>query len=160
MKVSLLNNVVIDLYDSIHELPAALETKMQGYLMEDTGVGNAPHQLLNHLTRALQLIDKTPNQAKTEVENAVYCYQNALDNYDAKKLAWACLIRSVNGETLADHSETHLKELIISLSDNGLSAGTIEETLETVKKNLNRSWSITSPLEEMEKALIYNNTPA
>jgi hypothetical protein len=151
--------IEIELYDSIQELPAALETKMQGYLLEDMGVGNTPHQLLKHITNAVQLFDKQPNQAKTEMENALYCYHNALENYDARKLAWACLIRSINGEKLADHSETRLKELIVHLSDNGLTAETIEDTLETVKKNLKQSWSIISPLEEMENALIYNNMP-
>jgi hypothetical protein len=160
MKVSLPGGPDLVLFDSIQELPQALETKMQGYLLEDMGVGNTPHQLLKHLQNALSLIDKTPNRAKTEIEHALYCYQNGMDNYDASKLAWACLIKSIDGKPVTDHSEANLKEILNYLSENGLNSESLDDTFCIVKKNLRQSWTITSPLETLENQAIYNYKPA
>lgn len=159
MKVSLPGGPDLVLFDSIQELPQALETKMQGYLLEDMGVGNTAHQLLKHIQNAYALIDKTPNQAKTEIEHALYCYQNGIDNYDASKLAWACLIKSIDGKPVTDHSEGSLKEMLGSLSENGLSAELLDDTFCIVKKNLKQNWITTSPLETLENQAIYNYKP-
>lgn len=159
MKVSLPGGPDLVLFDSIQELPQSLDTKMYGYLLEDVGVGNKPHQLFQHIQNAYNLIDKTPNQAKTEIENAIFCYQNGMEGYDASKLAWMCLLKSIDGVPVTDYSESNLKAMNEDLSNKGLTAEIIEDTFGIVKKNLKQSWNTISPLELMENEAIWNYMP-
>lgn len=135
MVIQLDDNHTVELYDSL-VVPCTLENEMNGYMMQEIGIGGKPYNVLSHIQQALTLIDKNPTAAKTELENAHFAYHNAVDGYNAQNFGWACLIKSVDGVLIADHSETALKALVDRLGAYGLTNETISETLEEVKKKL------------------------
>lgn len=135
MVLQLNDNHTVELYDSL-VVPCTLENEMNGYIMQEIGIGSKPHNVLSHIQQALSLIDKNPTGAKTELENARFAYQNAVEGYNAQNFGWACLVKSVDGVLITDHSETALKALVDRLAGYGLTNETISDTLDEVKKKL------------------------
>lgn len=160
MVLPLNDNQTVELYDSLQELPAALESKMQGYLMQEIGIGGKPNSVLYHIEQAIRMFDKNPTGAKTEIENAHFAYHNAVEEYNPKHYGWACLVRKINGKPIEDYSETGLKDTIALLSAYGLTDEMIADSLELVKKNLTGKTNTIFPSEISEELTLFNDMAA
>lgn len=157
MVLNLNDNHTVELYDTLQELPAALESKMQGYLMQEIGVGGKPSDVFSHIRQAISMFDKNPTGAKVELENAYFAYQNAVEAYSPKNYGWACLVKSIDGRLVNDYGEESLKSNIVLLSGYGLTEEMISETLETVKKNLIGKTNTISPTDTSEMLTLYSD---
>lgn len=140
-----LPNYTVELYDSIKDIPAERDTLMNYYLLEDSGIGSDLQSIESHLSH---IIDAINTDKKDHVRDAIYnfrasCY-SMITRYRPDQIAWACMIKTVNGESLTDFSAESLQRLVKQLSDDGLTAGKIEDTFEEIKKKLPTNWETSS----------------
>lgn len=154
MKEIKLNDTTLRLYDSIHNLPAHRDSLMNYYLLSDMGVGSDMQAVDSHLSSLLALVYEPiqgeealkglQERMNDAVTNLRLSYHSILSQYNPAHLAWACLIESVDGLPLTDTGEEYLKALVAELSQKGLTAKMVEDTLEDVKKKCPPSWGLTS----------------
>lgn len=156
MVLPLNDNHTVELYDSLL-IPCTLENEMDGYLMQEIGIGSKPSSVLQHIDQALRLFDKNPVAAKVEIENARFAYTNAVEGYNCKNFGWACLIKAVDGVPVTDHSEDALKRLVDRLSEWGLTDEMVSDTLDEVKKKLNGKINTISPTATNEELTLYSD---
>ncbi|MET4106044.1 hypothetical protein [Hymenobacter sp. UYP22] len=130
----------IDLYETVHELPARRHLHFNAYLVQGAGIGNTPQDINERFARVGQLIaaDKTQD-AVTELENLHYAFHFALEQFSPTQLAFGVLIAAVNGQPQTDFSEAALTKLVGQLSEWGLTAQLVEAEVSDVKKNCRRN---------------------
>lgn len=129
-------NTTVKLYASIKEMPVTLYNLSQRYLMQDSGIGSDMGAVDSHfkILDSLLSADKI-EEAKKERINLRYTFYVMLEGIDFKSPALACYIHSVNEEKITDYSEEALKNLVQTLSEQGLSREMVEDQLTDLKKN-------------------------
>lgn len=156
MLIELNDGHKVELWDSL-AIPCVLENEMNGYLMQEVGIGSEPNAVLSHIRQAITMFDKNPQGAKVEIENAYYAYHNVVDGYNVKQLAWACLVKSIDGVLVTDKGEDNLKAIVATLSSYGLTNQIISETLDEVKKKLIGRIDSISPNVENEELTLFSD---
>lgn len=142
MKVITTSNYKIELYDSIHNLPAWRDVKIDYYLLEDTGLGTnieAIGSLFSSIVSAAR--SGNAKDVETAVYNIMSGIYSQIQEYRPDFMAWACMIKSINGEPFEDLSWDNVKKTIKMLSDDGLTIGDLDETFEEIKKKFPESWT-------------------
>jgi hypothetical protein len=91
-----------------------------------TSIGNAVTLIRN----------KKSEEAIQEVTNLYMGYYYTIQGFNIEHFCFACLVYSINGSPVNDHSEDGLKRVIKELSDKGLTNQHIQSYLDQVKKNL------------------------
>jgi hypothetical protein len=130
----------LDLYESIHELPAHRHLWLQCYLVQDAGIGSTVEAINQRLARLGQLVSAgAQSEALTELENLHYTFHFALEQFAPEQLAFGCLVAQVDGAPVEDYSEAGLQRLLRQLGAWGLTAGMVEAEVLSVKKNSRRS---------------------
>jgi hypothetical protein len=131
------DKTTIALYSSIKELPIELSKKFNNYLLQDAGIGNTIEDVDDHLARLYVFINSDKkNEAIEELKNLRFNLFSMLSHWDYKSVSFGCLIKSVNGEPVTDHSSEGITALIDRLSKEGLTGNMIQPVLEDIKKNL------------------------
>lgn len=141
MKIVTTENHTIEMYDSIHNLPAWRDNKVNYYLLEDSGLGtdiNAVGALLNSIVVASR--NNNPKDVETAVFNIMSNIWGQINEYRPDFMAWACFIKSIDGKPFDDLSRENIEKTIKMLSDDGLTLGDIIDTLDELKKKLPESW--------------------
>lgn len=126
----------IELYDDIEMLPIKRFHKYNKMLLIDSGVGSDLNDFDRHLANAMQwAMSKTPQNAVTELENLrqnVYFIQS---NLSPKCLAFAVLVKSIDGAEQSDLSDEALQKIVDMLAD--VPQKELTDHLESVKKKIN-----------------------
>lgn len=126
----------IDLFETVHELPARRHLHLNAYLVQDAGIGATPADINHRFARLGQLLAAGKSQdAQTELENLHYAFYFALAQFSPAQLAFGVLVAAVDGQPATDYSESALGRLVQQLSEWGLSAGMVEAETADVKKN-------------------------
>lgn len=135
MKKINMGGYAIEIYDAIDELPVIRFHKYNKFLLVDSGIGSDLSDFDRHVEKAIRYIrGKAPDLAEIELDNLrqnVYFIQ---ENISPKYLAFAVLIKSVNGKECTDLSEEGLSK-IIHLFDH-VPVKEITATMEAVKKKI------------------------
>lgn len=141
----------VELYDSMHALPAVAENWYHYYLINQAGTGNSLEDVRRHHSGAvLRLQAQDTEGALIELQNADFTLQNMDMHYNPLHCAWACLIHNVNGVPLSGYEHDELGEVVARLSKDGLTKEMLETSLEDIKKNSIRSYVTISPTTETE----------
>ncbi len=136
-EVKINDKTTIAMYSSIKELPIELSKKFNYYLLQDAGIGNTIEDVDDHLARLYVFINSDKkNEAIEELKNLRFNLFSMISNWDYKSISFGCLIKSVNGEPVTDHSSEGITALIDRLSKEGLTGIMSQPVLEEVKKNL------------------------
>lgn len=114
------NQLSIRLFESIDELPVRNFSAFNKYLMIDSGIGSDFDEIDRTHIQAMFKTIESPEKLKKELQNLRSLVNNMLSDVNVKHLAFACLIHSIDGETLEDLSQTNLEKVIRRLSDAGL----------------------------------------
>ncbi|MDF7810700.1 hypothetical protein [Hymenobacter sp. YC55] len=126
----------INLYQTVHELPARRHLHYNCYLVQAAGIGNTIDDVNHRLSRLGQLVAAGKQQdAAVELENLHYALHWAIEKFSPEQMAFGMLIAAVDGVPLTDFSEENLKRLLDQLSDWGLTTGMVTAEVEDVKKN-------------------------
>ncbi|TPG66062.1 hypothetical protein [Hymenobacter nivis] len=133
------------LHESIFQLPAGQHNDFQHYLVRDAGIGADPGAVDRHfahlgaLLAAAQQDPASLPAAADELALLHYAFNDMLDRFNPRQLAFGCLVVEVNGEPWADRSEEGLRRLLTWLSGAGLTEERVADIVATVKKNCQRS---------------------
>lgn len=143
--VSTSNHTVV-LYDSITNIPAERDSMVNYYLLEDSGIGTDMHAidgLLSSISIAAQ--NNKPADVIQGIRNLLGNIRGQLQDYRPDFLAWACLIHTIDGKKVEDFGGDNVRDIVKMLSDDGLTIGQIQDTLDEVKKKFPESWDYTFP---------------
>lgn len=122
------------MYDAIDELPIKRFHKFNKMLLIDAGIGSDLADFDTHLQRAIIYAgSKTPQMAITELNNLrqnVWMIQTELS---PKHLAFATLVKKIDGVEYEDISDDALKKIIEIFAD--VPVKEITAPIEVAKKN-------------------------
>ena len=118
----------IDLYDSIHQLPARLYHNYNKYMLYNQQVGSTVIDIDNHFHKmGLWLWQDNYDRLRQERRNLQMNFYAILTGLNLKNIAFCSLIHSVEGIEIKDYSEEHLNKLATRLSKAGLTVGKVNE---------------------------------
>ena len=127
----------LEFYESIEELPLQRFNAFNKYVMLDAELGATVQDFDQKTTKIHRFLAsgmiKEGRQALMNLRNVVH---NILTETNTRGLAFACLIKKVNGKNLESYDSDHLKELLSKLSKAGLSGAIVYDTTADLKKNL------------------------
>lgn len=130
-----LNKKKVLLYDSIEELPITRFHKYNKMILVDAGIGSDLAGLDRLIERVARYVKKNDlKNAEAELENMrqnVYFIQN---NISPRYLAFAALVKSVDGVSCDDLSDDGLQKIVNMLSDENHKE--VTEHLDSVKKKI------------------------
>jgi hypothetical protein len=126
----------LEFYSSIEELPLERFNAFNKYVMLDSELGSNVQDFDKTILRINEFMLKDmKDEASRELQNVRFVINNVLTMNNVKGLAFASMIKTINGKELTDYSETNLKRVLKDLSDDGLTVGeVIKETSEVKKK--------------------------
>ena len=126
----------IEFYDSIDTLPFCRFNAFNKYVMLDAELGSDVMAFDSKVGKIFQFLGKKMvDEALGEMYNLRNTYHNIMTNNNVHGLAFACLIKSIDGELVKDFSQSNLDEILKKLSNWGLTIGKVRNTSEDVKKN-------------------------
>lgn len=149
-EVKINDKTTITLYSSIKELPIEISKKFNNYLLQDAGIGNTIESVDDHLARLMVFVSEgKKEELLEEVKNLRYNLFSMISEWDYESLSFGCLVKSVNGDPVADYSSEGIIALMARLSDEGLNNEKVQSVIDEVKKNLipNVSYISQSSLE-------------
>lgn len=108
----------VEVYDAIDELPVARFHKYNKMLLVDSGVGSDLSDFDRHIEKAMRLAaGKTPKDAVTELQSLRQCVYFIQTGLSPRHLAFAALVKSIDGEACDDLSDDALRRVTERLSD-------------------------------------------
>ena len=133
--VELRSGSKLKLYSGIKEMPVKVFNIMQGFLMQDTGIGSTMADVDKHFQKLDSFLSAGKiADAITERENLHYNLYAALEGISFASLAFACFVHRVDDEILEDYSPENLRSVLDRLSNEGLTIGMVEDQLDQLKK--------------------------
>ena len=130
-----INGKKVELYDSIESMPIVRFHKYNKMLLIEAGIGSDLRDFDRHIERALIYIrGNDMSKAVSELENLrqnVYFIQSGIS---PKNLAFAVLVKSIDGKPTNDLSDEALKEVCETLS-GAIKEEQTEQTESVKKKN-------------------------
>jgi len=128
-----INGLIVEYYDgSIDELPAVRFWAFNRYLLIDANVGSDLSDIDKRILRVQGFIEKDKAKAYLELENLRQSLMFVIQRINPKHLAFACLVKSVNGIEYTDMSENGIKSLSERL--NRVPQGFVARIVQAVKK--------------------------
>lgn len=143
MRQERINKHVVELYDSIDELPIVRFQKYNKYLLIDSGVGSDINDVLDHIDRAKLYISANPKMAVVEMENMRQAIYLISEEISPKYMAFAVLVHKIDGKEMNDLSDVGLKKVLEIL--NEVKKSWIDGILDLVKKKIDRELSLYFP---------------
>ena len=118
MKNVQIKGMNVELYDSIEDLPIMRFHKYNKMLLVDAGVGSDLSDFDRHIEKVIRYLNSpTPNMATVELENMrqnIYFIQSEVS---PRHLAFAVLVKSINGNPRNDLSDDGLQKTMSLLKD-------------------------------------------
>lgn len=135
---------VIEMYDSIDDLPIARFHKYNKMLLVDAGIGSDIADFDRHIEKAI-IYNRTnkPEELAKELENMrqnVYFVQS---NISPRFMAFAVLIKSINGRAFYDLSDDGLQAVLAEIADAPNKQ--VTALLEAVKKKIDEELRLYFP---------------
>lgn len=118
MKNLLVNKKIVQVYDSIDEMPIVNFQKYNKYLLIDSGIGSDADDVDAHIVKIAKYI-KSNNSKKAlqELQNMRQNIYMVNSEISPKYLAFAALIHSIDGKEVTDLSDDGLKKLLYDLRE-------------------------------------------
>lgn len=116
MKTLFINKKIIEVYDSIDEMPIINFQKYNKYLLIDSGIGSDADDIDAHIVKIAKYI-KSNNDKKAlqELQNMRQNMYMINSEISPKYLAFAALIHSIDGKEITDLSDDNLKKVLHDL---------------------------------------------
>ena len=127
----------VEFFESIDSLPFNRFNSFNKFVMLDAELGS---DVIAFDTKIFQFLGKEMiKEATGELYNLRNTYHNVMTENNVRGLAFACLIRKIDGEKVDDYSIDNLRTILDKLSSWGLEIGHVRETTDTIKKNSKRN---------------------
>lgn len=126
------NNQVLELYDSIDELPIKRFHKYNRFMLIDGGIGSDLRDLNTHISRILGFMIKEPENARKELQNMKQTLYFITEEMSPKYMAFAALVKSVDGREVFDLSDSGLQATLAKI--NKVPVSIIDKIARRIKK--------------------------
>ena len=134
----------VEMYDGIEELPIVRFHKYQKLLLIEAGIGSDLSALDNRLDKARRfLADGKADKAQQELENLRQCVNLIQQGINPKQLAFAVLVKSIDGKDCDDISDDALNAVLKKLNDSPVSK--LAALLGAVKKKIDSELNVYFP---------------
>lgn len=118
MKTLKLGKHTIEQYESIDELPMVRYQKFNKFMLVDAGLGSDAEHFAEHANRIAAFIRSDRKEdALKEIRNLVQCVNLICNEVSPAFLAYASLVKSIDGQDFDDLSEEGLLRVKDQLSD-------------------------------------------
>lgn len=146
MKKIKLGGKAVEIYDSIEELPITRFHAYNKMLLVDAGIGSDLSDVDNHISRAVGFMqDGKADMAERELDNLRQCIYFAQSEISPRCMAFAALVKSIDGVEYNGVGTDSLKEVVAKLG--GSKVGELFENLLTVKKKIDEELTLYFPHE-------------
>ena len=126
----------LELYDSIEELNIVNYQDFNRYGAIDMGIGSDLESINDHFATIYKKIEADQKkEAMQEVVNLQSCLFLIMNGVSPELMSFACLVKSIDGKDITDHSESGLKKVIETLKEKKFSMKVLRRAFEAVKKN-------------------------
>lgn len=112
MKKVIINNKVLEIYDSIDELPIVNFQKYNKYMLIDSGIGSDVDDIDNHILKIAKLMKVDQGKAIQELQNLRQCLYMVANEISPCHLAFAAILYKVDGKKVTDLSDDGLKRVL------------------------------------------------
>jgi len=129
METIKVNGHIVQLFDSIDELPILRSFEFKKYLLQDMGIGDSIADVDDHLEKLFIL--KQIEDIQTESKNLRFNFFNMLSDVDLKSRSFACLVKSIDNQVFKTSEEAYA-----CLLETDINGKQVKEWLENVKKKL------------------------
>jgi hypothetical protein len=134
----------VEIYDAIEDLPILRFHKYNKMLLIDAGIGSDLSDFDKHIEKIIGFLNgKTPEMAVTELENMRQNLYFMQSHISPRCLAFATLVKSIDGKVCNDLSDEGLQKIIQELSD--VSNKEMTAQLEAVKKKIDEELRLYFP---------------
>lgn len=143
MRTTKLGKHEVVIYDAIEELPIKRFHAFNKMMLVDSGIGSDLSDFDVHLQKAIMYIGSNPDLAKAELMNMrqnVYMIQSEIS---PKHLAFASLVKSIDGKEYDDLTDEGLQRVVDIFSDVPVQEVTAQ--IEAVKKKINEELQLYFP---------------
>lgn len=135
MKTATIGKHKVELYDSIEDLPITRYHKYNKMLLVDSGLGSDLTDVDSHIEKSIAFIKTGDNDAAIaemmNMRKAIYFVQMSLS---PKHLAFAALVKKIDGKEFNDLSDDGLRKVVDMLCDSA--SKDIVNTLDEAKKKI------------------------
>jgi len=126
----------IEFYDSIDSLPFDRFNSFNKYVMLDAELGSDVMAFDTKISKIFQFLGKEMTKEATgELYNLRNTYHNVMNENNVRGLAFACLVRRIDGEKVDDFSIENMRSILEKLSGWGLEIGHVRNNTDEIKKN-------------------------
>lgn len=143
MRTEKIGKYLVEIYDSIDELPVHRFHKYNKYMLIDSGIGSDLDDFNRHLSRIKKFMVTEPKEAHKELENlrqSLYLISNEIN---PKHLSLIPLIKKIDGYELFDLSDENIRRISKRLSKVKVSF--LDGLIEAVKKKNDEELSLYFP---------------
>lgn len=134
----------VEIYDSIDELPVTRYHRLNKMLLIDAGIGSDIADIDRHIEKAVIYIrNKQHEMAATELNNLRQNIYNIQTGLSPKNLAFAAIVKSIDGRECNDLTDDGLRATIELLSNEPQKE--ITTSLEEVKKKIDEELQMYFP---------------
>jgi hypothetical protein len=128
------------LYSSIFELPAGRHAEFNHWVVRGAGIGSGPGDIDRHFAKVSAFVAAGKlEEAGDALALLHYAFNDTLERFDPKHLAFGVLVAAVDEKPCADFTEAGLTALVATLDEYGLTQELVTAEVEDVKKNWRRS---------------------
>jgi hypothetical protein len=141
-----LGDHIVEIYDSIDDLPIARFHKYNKFMLIDGGVGSDMRDVNNHISKIQSYLSKNESDlAAKELDNLRQNFYMITQEMSPKYLAFAALVKSIDGKEVFDLSDDNLKAVVKQLSK--VKVRTFEKILALLKKKIDTELELFFPSE-------------
>ncbi|NQU52437.1 MAG: hypothetical protein HQ522_07845 [Bacteroidetes bacterium] len=143
MKKESIGGHVVQIYDSIDELPIKRFHKYNKFLLVDSGIGSDINDLNQKISIIIRHVNNKSEHAITELENMRQSLYLVSSEINPSYLAFSCLVYSIDGQILKDISDDGLRRVLERL--NNTKVGWLNGFLESIKKKITEELNLYFP---------------
>lgn len=136
MRTEQIGKNIVEIYDSIDELPIKRFHKFNKYMLVDSGIGSDLNDINRHIGRISKYIGTDNDSAKKELENLRQSLYMISEETNVKHLSFAILVKSINGKAVFDISDEGVRKTMARLSE--IKQGFLDRLIESVKKKIDQ----------------------
>jgi hypothetical protein len=132
-----INDIEIELYDSIDELPITRYQWFNRQMMIDSGVGGDLDAFNRRCVSIARLIDTDASKAKVEIQNLMGSVHFMMNNVNPEMNAFVGLVKSVDGKDLPNEITDDIVKSTLS-KIGGVKLSWIRRMIKKIKRGIRR----------------------
>jgi hypothetical protein len=136
----------IEFFESIDLMPFDRFNSFNKFIMLDAELGSDVIAFDRKISKTFEFLNKDMSKnAIDELYNLRIVYHNIMEMNNNKGLAFACLIRSIDGEPMKNYTIENLRLVLDKLNSWGLKMKDVSEQSDNVKKKIEQELKLFFP---------------